>query len=65
MDILFKQLIDNMYEIRATLDKVDKKLNNLEEKLTNLEEKINTQKYVDRNVSTYKWKRYYKQKTNL
>jgi uncharacterized coiled-coil protein SlyX len=46
MDILLKQLIDNMYEIRATLDKVEKKLNNLEEKLTNLEEKINTQKYT-------------------
>jgi uncharacterized coiled-coil protein SlyX len=45
METLLKQLIDNMYEIRATLDKVEKKLNNLEERLTNLEEKINIQQY--------------------
>lgn len=46
METLLKQLMDNMYEIRATLDKVEKKLSNLEERLTNLEEKINIQQYT-------------------
>jgi hypothetical protein len=54
MDILLKQLIDNMYEIRATLDKVDKKLNNLEEKLTDLEEKINNLQNNQKNISPVK-----------
>jgi uncharacterized coiled-coil protein SlyX len=43
MDILLKQLIDNVYEIRATLDKVEKKLDNLEEKINNLQ---NNQKNI-------------------
>jgi uncharacterized protein YPO0396 len=37
MDIILKQLIDNMYEIKATLDKVEKKLNDIEEKINNLQ----------------------------
>jgi len=45
METLLKQLIDNMYEIKATLDKVEKKLNYLEEKLIDLEEKVNIQQY--------------------
>jgi len=37
MDIILKQLINNMYEIKATLDKVEKKLNDIEEKINNLQ----------------------------
>ena len=37
MDIILKQLIDNMYEIKATLDKVEKKFNDIEEKINNLQ----------------------------
>ena len=54
METLLKQLMDNMYEIRATLDIVEKKLSNLEEKLTNLEEKINNLQNNQKNISPVK-----------
>ena len=50
METLLKQLIDNMYEIKATLDKVEKIICKVEKKLNDLEEKINKLQNIQQNA---------------